>query len=96
MPDLLTLAAMKAFALGQRSKWKNYVDLYFILRDFHGINEIVKKGKEIFGGEFNDELFKMQVGYFDDIKYNEPVEFMPGFEVPDKEIKKKLIEWSLE
>jgi len=29
MPDLLTLAAMKAFALGRRSKWKDYIDLYF-------------------------------------------------------------------
>ena len=26
MPSLLTLAAMKAFALGGRAKWKNYVD----------------------------------------------------------------------
>ena len=29
LPSLLTLAAMKAYALGQRSKWKDYVDLYF-------------------------------------------------------------------
>src|SRR3989338_3753829 len=28
LPDLLTLAAMKAFALGRRAKWKDYVDLY--------------------------------------------------------------------
>jgi hypothetical protein len=96
MPDLLTLAAMKAFALGQRSKWKDYVDLYFIMRDFHGINEIVKKGEELFGGEFNDKLFKMQVGYFDDIRYNEPVEFMPDFAVSDDEIKKQLVKFSLQ
>ena len=32
LPDLLTLAAMKAFALGNRGKWKDYVDLYFILK----------------------------------------------------------------
>ncbi len=31
IPDLLTLAAMKAYALGMRSKWKDYVDLYFII-----------------------------------------------------------------
>ena len=29
LPDLLTLAAMKAFALGGRGKWKDYVDLYY-------------------------------------------------------------------
>lgn len=27
MPDLLHLAAMKAYALGRRAKWKDYVDL---------------------------------------------------------------------
>src|SRR5207248_2508651 len=31
MPDLLELGAMKAFALGRRSRWKDYVDLYYIL-----------------------------------------------------------------
>lgn len=32
-PDLITLPAMKAFALGGRGKWKDYVDLYFIIRE---------------------------------------------------------------
>ena len=27
MPSLISLAAMKAYALGRRSKWKDYVDL---------------------------------------------------------------------
>ena len=29
MPDLLTLAAMKAYALGRRAKWKDYIDLHY-------------------------------------------------------------------
>jgi len=29
IPDLLTLAAMKAFALGRRAKWKDYVDIFY-------------------------------------------------------------------
>ncbi len=45
MPDLLTLAAMKAYTLGRRAKWKDYVDLYFIMKDYHSINEIIKKAK---------------------------------------------------
>ncbi len=45
IPPLLTLAAMKFFALGRRAKWKNYVDLYFIIKDFHSISEIVKRAK---------------------------------------------------
>ena len=40
VPDLLTLSAMKAYALGKRAKWKDYVDLYFILKNHHTIAEI--------------------------------------------------------
>ena len=55
MPDLLTLAAMKAYALGMRNKWKDYVDLYFIMKDFHSVEEICKKTKEIFEGEVSPQ-----------------------------------------
>lgn len=96
MPDLLTLAAMKAHALAGRAKWKDYVDLYFILKDFYGWPEITNKAKELYLGEFNEKLFRIQLAYFDDINYTEQVEFMPGFEVPDETIKKALIEYSLE
>ena len=95
MPDLATLAAMKAFALGQRSKWKDYVDLYFIIKKYHGIDEIAKKAKQLFGTMFNEKLFRTQLAYFDDINYDEEVEFMPGFEISDELIKKELIEFSL-
>lgn len=96
LPSLLTLAAMKAFALGRRSKWKDYVDLYFILRDYHSMGEIVKKSHKIFGNEFNEKLFRSQLAYFKDINYSEEVEFLPGFAVSEKEIKKKLIEYSVQ
>lgn len=96
IPDLLTLAAMKAFALGQRAKWKDYLDLYFIIRDFHKIEKITEKGKEIFGAEFNEKLFRTQLSYFNDVNYDEEVEFLPGFEVEMEEVKKKLVEYSLE
>jgi hypothetical protein len=95
MPNLVTLAAMKAFALGQRSKWKDYVDLYFIIKKYHGIDEIAKKAKQLFGTMFNEKLFRTQLAYFDDINYDEEVEFMPGFEISDELIKKELIEFSL-
>ncbi|MFA4831516.1 MAG: nucleotidyl transferase AbiEii/AbiGii toxin family protein [Patescibacteria group bacterium] len=95
LPDLLTLAAMKAFALGRRAKWKDYVDLYFIARQHHGIKDICEKAKEIFGNEFNEKLFRTQLAYFNDINYSEAIIFMPGFEVGDEKIKQGLIEFSL-
>jgi hypothetical protein len=96
MPDLLTLAAMKAHALGRRAKWKDYVDLYFIISKYHSIKKIVEKSREIFAGEFNERIFREQLGYFEDINYSEVVEFLPGFEVAEKTIKEELVKFSLE
>ncbi|MFA6552516.1 MAG: nucleotidyl transferase AbiEii/AbiGii toxin family protein [Candidatus Paceibacterota bacterium] len=95
IPDLLTLAAMKAFALGQRAKWKDYVDLYFIIKDHFSISQISEKGREIFGNLFNEKLFRSQLSYFEGINYNEVVEFLPGLEILDEIIKKKLTEFSI-
>lgn len=95
MPNLLTLAAMKAFALGMRAKWKDYVDLYFILRDYYPIKEISKKCQKIFGNHFNEKIFRGQLAYFEGINYSEEVEFLPGFKVSDEKIKKSLVEFSL-
>lgn len=96
MPDLLTLAAMKAFAMGQRAKWKDYVDLYFIMKDFFTCKEIIKKTQELFGAEFNEKLFRIQLAYLDDVNYGEEVEYLKGFEISDEKVKKALIEFSLE
>lgn len=76
MPDLLTLSAMKAYSLGRRSKWKDYIDLYFFLRDHFSIRDISRKAKEIFGGEFNERLFREQLCYFEDIDFSEDVEYI--------------------
>jgi len=95
IPDLLTLAAMKAFALGGRGKWKDYVDLYFILKNHHTTNEICAKAKHIFNDMFNPLLFIKQLCYFDDISFEEEVEFMPGYEIPEKTVKDFLINAAL-
>src|SRR3989344_4803033 len=93
--DLLTLSAMKAYALGRRAKWKDYVDMHFILKNFHGMAEIIEKAKEIFSSEFNEKIFRAQLAYFEDIDYTEKVVYRKGFEVDDEVIKKNLIDFSL-
>jgi len=95
MPDLLTLAAMKAYAMGRRPKWKDYVDLYFIMKDFYSLHEVAEKANKIFKNEFNERMFRNQLAFFDDISYAEPVIYKKGFETSEKEIKSKLIEFSL-
>ena len=95
MPDPLSIAAMIAFALGRRSKWKDYVDLYFIFQHY-SLKEIVEKAHEYYSaGEFDEKLFRIQLAYHSDLSYIEPVEYMPGFAVEESLIKKKLTEISL-
>jgi len=95
MADLLTLSALKAYALGRRAKWKDYVDIYFILK-IHTMKDIISKTKEIFGNDFNEKIFRSQLSYFDDIDYSEKVEYLKGGEIDDEEVKKNLKEQSLQ
>ena len=96
MPDLLTLAAMKAYALGRRAKWKDYVDLYFLLRDYYTLDQIVQKAESLFDQMFSGKLFRAQLAFHKDINYSEPIEYMPGFEVDDQVVKDFLIDKSLQ
>lgn len=98
MADLLTVGAMKAYALKSRGKWKDYVDLYFILHQNHSVSEIARKAQELFGEAFNEKIFRTQLGYFFDIdiiRKPDPLEFMPGFTVPRQAIEDYLKEASL-
>ncbi|MEK7633934.1 MAG: nucleotidyl transferase AbiEii/AbiGii toxin family protein [Patescibacteria group bacterium] len=94
LPDLITLGAMKAFALGRRAKWKDYVDLYFIFQK-HSFQELIVKTNSIFKAEFNEKLFRTQLSYFDDIDYSEQIKYMDGFEKNDEDIKQFLEKISL-
>ena len=96
MPDLLTLAAMKAFALGHRAKWKDYVDLFFLLKNHCTVDEIIHKANALFGQMFAQKLFRSQLAFHKDIDYSEPVEFLPGFEVGEQEVKEFLIEMAVQ
>lgn len=94
MPDLLTLSAMKAYALGKRSKWKDYVDLYFILKNYYSVNEISEKANMIYTDLFSEKQFRAQLCYFNDIDYSETVTFLN--EAPSEiEIKTFLTETAI-
>jgi len=95
MPSLQILAAMKAFALGRRSKWKDYVDLFFLLRDYVKLEDIFSEAKTIYGQEFSEKQFCAQLAYHKDIDYTEDMEYMPGYFVEGQKIKDFLIEQAL-
>ncbi|MBS1591553.1 MAG: nucleotidyl transferase AbiEii/AbiGii toxin family protein [Bacteroidetes bacterium] len=91
MPSLLSLAAMKAYALGRRSKWKDYVDLYFLLNQF-SIDEISQKANEIFKDMFSAKMFREQLAFHKDIDYAETVNYIIPNPPTQETIKSKLIE----
>jgi len=93
--ELIDLAAMKAYALGRRSKWKDYVDLYFILKNYYTIGQISARAAEIYDQLFSEKLFRAQLNYFEDIDYSEQVEYI-GSPVPEEEIRAFLTERSID
>jgi len=94
LPELLNLAAMKAYELGRRSKWKDYVDLYFLLKKKFSIDEISQRAIEIYGDLFSDKLFRSQLSYFEDVDYSEEVDYIIPSPPSDDGIKQYLIEIS--
>lgn len=94
VPSLLTLGAMKLFAMGKRAKWKDYVDIYQILHH-HTFTQLCDEADKLLGGEFNAKLARVQLSYYDDVNYSEQVEWLPGFETDPEDIKSFLVEESL-
>lgn len=94
LPSLLQLAAMKAYALGRRSKWKDYVDLYFLLRDHFTIADISSVATRIFGELFSEKMLRSQLCYFDDIDYTETVDWLIPNPPTEEEIKEALTEFA--
>jgi len=83
------LAANKAYTIGRRGVWRDYVDLFFFLKwDLYSIEKINVLAREKFKGEFNEKLFLEQLVYFDDVK-TVPIDFLKE-SYREKEIKSFL------
>ena len=91
LPSLLDLAAMKAYALGRRSKWKDYVDLFFLIKEHFTIDEISARAEEIFGELYSDKMFRVQLSFFDDVDYSEEVDYLIPDPPTNEEIRQYLI-----
>lgn len=89
MPDPVMIAAMKAYALGKRAKWKDYVDLYFVLQN-HKLQEIIDLSISVFGNLFNERQFREQLSYFGDVDYTEQINYLLAEPPTDEHIKNFL------
>lgn len=66
--SVVEIAATKAYAIGRRGTYKDYVDLYFIISEGHSsLKEIIDLADKKFDSEFNSRLFLEQLIFMDDI-----------------------------
>ncbi len=92
MPSLLQLAAMKAYTLGRRSKWKDYVDLFFLLNEHFSIAQISECATNLFGDLYSEKMFRAQLCYFEDVDYTEEVDYLTPNPPSNEEIRNSLTE----
>lgn len=67
--SLQELAATKAYTIGRRGSYKDYIDLYFILLENHTtLADIIDIAQKKYMHEFNARLFLEQLLYIDDLE----------------------------
>lgn len=70
------LVANKAYTVGRRNTWRDYVDLFWVLHQkIYSLGKIISLAEEKFKGEFNAKLFLGQLTYFEDIEII-PIKFV--------------------
>ena len=63
---------------------------------YFSIEDISVEAIQVFGQLFSEKLFREQLAFHEDIDYSEPIDYMPGFNVPEQKIKEFLINKSLQ
>ncbi|MBL7078069.1 nucleotidyl transferase AbiEii/AbiGii toxin family protein [Candidatus Shapirobacteria bacterium] len=68
LASILDIAADKAACVGRRAVWRDYVDIFFLLKkQLVSLKQLIKLAQEKFGGEFNELLFLEQLIFFKDL-----------------------------
>ena len=63
------ILAAKAYTIGRRGEFKDYVDLHAGLSGgYSSLGEIIELAQKKYGGVFNDRLFLEQLVYLDDVE----------------------------
>lgn len=62
------LVGNKAYTIGRRNTWRDYVDIFIFLKSkIYSLKKIIELADKKFGGEFNEKLFLGQLTYFQDL-----------------------------
>lgn len=63
------LVANKAYTIGRRPAWRDYVDIFIVLKwKLYTLEDVIRLAEKKFAGEFNAKLLLPQLTYFDDIR----------------------------
>ena len=87
------IAVKKAYTIGRRGVYRDYFDLYIILKNqYITLKEIVASSEKVYKGLFNEKLFLEQLVYFKDLPDFE-IEPIKNKQLPsNKEVKRFLEE----
>lgn len=66
--SLADLAANKAYVIGRRGEYRDYVDLFFLLKQGLKLEKVIHEAAKKFGGAFSERLFLEQLVYFEELK----------------------------
>lgn len=62
------IAIQKAYTIGRRGEYRDYFDLFIILRNnYISLKEIISGAKKIYGSVFEEKIFLEQLVYFADL-----------------------------
>lgn len=76
LASIYDIAADKAHTIGRRAVWRDYVDLFVLLREkIVTLEQISRLAQKKFEGEFNEAQFLQQLCYFKDVA-EVPVDFI--------------------
>lgn len=79
----------KAYTIGRRGEWRDYVDIYFIIKKGFSLPDIIKGARKKFSDCFSEKLFLSQIVYYRDLK-DFTIEFIKE-ELSPEEIQNFLI-----
>lgn len=76
------IAIKKAYTIGRRGEYRDYFDLYAILKnEYMSLEELIKETKNIYKSIFEEKMFLEQLVYFKDLQ-NFDIQSIGGSQLP--------------
>lgn len=86
------IAIKKAYTIGRRGEYRDYFDLYTILKNgYIELPTLISAARKIYGSVFEEKIFLTQLIYFDDLRNFDIIPVL-GSGVPKPEELKRFFE----